>query len=662
MELLIVLNILLLLFLIGTYLSLSGRVKHLEEAIKRQFRETKNPAEGLSGRSETPMEAADGKDGEDAQEAGAGETGAGEEQSLEAEAGEEQTETAPLQPAPVPVLAEGVPRPTGIARMLRPRSREEWEILVGGKLLNRVGALALILGVGFFLKYAFDNDWLNELARVLMGAAAGLLLIGGGYRFHHRNLAVFSQGLTGAGAAILYLSIYAAYDFYHLVPQPVAFSLMALVTVSALLLSLHYDARAIALLGWAGGFLTPLLLVTAELNTVGLFVYVTLLDAGLIAILLKRRNWRLLEPLGIAATYGTFLLWSFRADLPEGFGVALFFLTLWWALFTGLNLYRSFTEDPGKHRWRWIAGLINITGYFMMLVSLFRHTEEVWAYFGFQFTMADYAWNYSVVIATVILSLVNFALAILISRRTDDSRAVTFYAATAVVLAILAPFLYFERYAVLVAWGVEAFALFWYGMRFQRPIVKHAGTVLFLLSILGLYQLVVVPRGVMVILDGQLMGDVRTAAYWVLAGAMLACAGMMRGRIESAADHRLFAGFQVAWTALLLVWGTLETREYFDNLISTMEGGSPNQLENLRQLAVSGVWLIGATLVMILGRVLEIRSLRIAAIVYLGCTVLKVFIIDLMFLDTLYRIFAFLGLSAILIAVSYLYYRNRPVS
>ena len=64
---------------------------------------------------------------------------------------------------------------------------------------------------------------------------------------------------------ILYLSIYAAYDFYHLVPQPVAFLLMALVTAAALLLSLRYDARAVALLGWAGGFLTPFLLVTAQI-------------------------------------------------------------------------------------------------------------------------------------------------------------------------------------------------------------------------------------------------------------------------------------------------------------------------------------------------------------------------------------------------------------
>ena len=335
MALLIVINILLLLFLIGTYLSLTGRVKHLEEVIKRRFQDTKDPAEGISDR-EGP--------------ASGGVDQAGEEQSLEEEAGEEQSETAPLQPAPVPVLTEGVPRPTGIARMLRPRSREEWEILVGGKLLNRVGALALILGVGFFLKYAFDNDWLNELARVLMGAAAGLLLIGGGYRFHQRNLAIFSQGLTGAGVAILYLSIYAAYDFYNLIPHPLAFILMAVVTVAGLLLSLHYDARAIALLGWAGGFLTPLLLVTAELNTIGLFVYVTLLDAGLIAILLYQRNWRLLEPLGIAATYGTFLLWSFRADLPEGLAIALVFLTLWWALFVGHEPLPLLHGGSGKKR------------------------------------------------------------------------------------------------------------------------------------------------------------------------------------------------------------------------------------------------------------------------------------------------------------------------
>lgn len=636
MELLIVINVILLLFLIGTYLSLSGRVKHLEEAIRRHFRETKDPAVGISGRVASKAE--------DVVEEDAGAV-------VEGEAG-----TAPPL-AGVPIQAEPVAGTGRVSSMLRPRTREEWETLIGGKLLNRIGALALIFGVGFFLKYAFDNDWLNETARVILGGAGGLLLIGGGHRFHRRHMRVFAQGLTGAGAAVLYLSIYAAYDFYHLVPQPIAFLLMALVTATNLLLSLRYDARTIALLGWAGGFLTPYLLVTADLNTPGLFVYVTLLDAGLIAVLLKRRRWRLIEPLGIAATYGTF-----RADLPEGFATALVFLTLWWAMFAALDLFRSFTEEPGNRRWRWTAGAINIIGFFLMLISLLRHTEGVWSSLGIQFLYPDYAWNYSVVIAAVVLSLAYFALAAVIARRTEDTRAVSFYAAAAVALAVLAPFLYFERYAAMVAWAVEAFALFWYGVRLQRPVVRHAGTVLFLMTIVGLYLLVVFPYGIMVIHDGRPMGGVRTAAYWVLAGALLACTGMMRDRLDTRGDRWLWSAFHVAWTVLLLVWGTLETLDYFRHLISTFQDGSPDQLRNLQQLAISGVWMFGAALVMILGRWMDIRALRAAAIVYFGATVVKVFVFDLMFLDTLYRIVAFLGLSAILIAVSYLYYRNRSAS
>lgn len=653
MELLIVLNVILLLFLIGTYLSLSGRVKQLEEAVRRHFRDTKDPASGMSGHRGPPAEDAVAVD----------------------EVPARSPADAPIQAEPVthPIPAthrKPVPRPEPgahpepgvLSRMLRPRTRDEWEILFGGKLLNRLGALALIFAVGFFLKYAFDNDWLNETARVILGGAAGLLLIAGGYRHHRRDLRVFAQGLTGAGAAILYLSIYAAYDFYHLIPQPIAFLLMALVTAAALLLSLRYDARAIALLAWAGGFLTPFLLVTAELNTIGLFVYITLLDAGLIAVLLCRRKWRLLEPLGIAATYGTYLTWSFRADLPEGFATALVFLVLWWAMFAGMDLYRSFTEEPGNRRWRWTAGTVNITGFFLMLVRLLRHTEGVWSSFGIQFLDPDYAWNYSVVIATAVLSLAYFALTAVTARRAEDTPAVSFYAATAVVLAVLAPFLYFERYAVMVVWAIEAFAMFWYGVRFQRPIVRHAGTALFLMTIVGLYFLLAIPGGIMVILDGRPMGDVRTSAYWVLAGTLFACTGMMRDRLDSRGYRRLWNAFHVAWATVLLIWGTLETLDYFGHLISAPGDGSPEQLQNLRQLAVSGVWLFGAALVMFLGRWMDIRALRAAAIVYFGATVVKVFVFDTMFLDTLYRIIAFLGLSAILIGVSYLYYRNRPAS
>ena len=64
--------------------------------------------------------------------------------------------------------------------------------------------------------------------------------------------------------ALLYLSFYAGFGFYHLLPQATAFLLMCLTTAAAALLALHYDSQAVALLGLAGGYLTPVLLSTGE--------------------------------------------------------------------------------------------------------------------------------------------------------------------------------------------------------------------------------------------------------------------------------------------------------------------------------------------------------------------------------------------------------------
>lgn len=659
MELLIVFNILLILFLVGTYLSLTGRVRKLEEVMKRKTSGTDvTPGGRLSVDAQVKIPAA--------QEGAASPAGQKYEEVTKESKAWTSEETVAEEQA---VSGEPVPHrtPGRVAGMLRPRTREEWEILFGGKLANRVGALALFLAVGFFLKYAFDNDWLNETARVILGGAAGLLLIAGGHRFNRRELPVFAQGLTGAGVAILYLSIYAAFDFYHLVPQPVAFVLMALVTAAALLLSLYYDARAIALLGWTGGFLTPLLLVTTDLNTLGLFVYLTLIDAGLIAILVRRRRWRLIELLAIAATYAIYLTWSFRANLPDGLGSALVFLTLWWAMFVGMDLCRSFTEKLGNRWWRWAVVSINAIGYYVMLMRLSRHTEGIWSFLGFQFVYQQSASVYFDGVVSAVLSLAYFTLAVWILRRADDPSAASIYGTGAVLLAVRAPMSFFTRYGLIITWALEAFALFGAGIHFGRRAVRHAGTAVLALSFVGIflfggaYVINLVSSYVPVL-------TLRTAAYWVVGGSLLACAGMLQSRIESQAgtdpkrDRLLCTVFHLAWSFLLLVWGTVEVLNYYQYRIVTLDGVSTGQLENMRQLAISGVWLSGAALVMFLGRVLDIRALRAAAIVYFGCTVVKAFVFDLMMLDTLYRIFAFLGLSAILIAVSYLYYRRRPAS
>ncbi|MBI5474651.1 MAG: DUF2339 domain-containing protein [Ignavibacteriae bacterium] len=302
-----------------------------------------------------------------------------------------------------PAAAPQPSAPAQVPSFRKPgKSRNEWEALIGGRILNRIGALALIIGMGFFLKYAFDNNWINETMRVALGGIAGGGLVVFAARTHKKGFEVFSQGLVGAGISILYLSVYAAFNFYHIVPQLVAFVLMSGVTMLALWQGLKYDSLAVALLGWAGGFLTPFMLSTGEANAVGLFTYIALLVAGLLTILLVKQKWTIIEPLTFAATYAIYFLWFDAAYKPESRAAAIFFVTLFWALFFGFEAARNLRKidsalvlrhvlavangflfyiglyqllEPELHSWTGIVTLMVGVPYFLLFSLLRKRTE-----------------------------------------------------------------------------------------------------------------------------------------------------------------------------------------------------------------------------------------------------------------------------------------------
>jgi uncharacterized membrane protein len=293
------------------------------------------------------------------------------------------TQPAPAVSPTPPTLPPSAPRPQPQPSLSLPpmppsRTREEWEALIGGKLLNRIGAFALILGVGFFLKYAFDNNLISETLRVIIGFITGVLLLIGGARFHKKGLAIFAQGLIGAGISIFYLSVYASFNFYHLVSQPVAFVLMAMVTALTFLHGMKYDSLAVAVLGWAGGFLTPFLLSTGQSNEVGLFTYIATLNIGLLAILLKKDAWVILEPLTLAATYLIYFAWRDKYYDEEKLLVAAFFLTIFWGLFHGLDVFRIIKGATTFEKIRQAVAGANAFLYFVALYGIVDSPHHNW--------------------------------------------------------------------------------------------------------------------------------------------------------------------------------------------------------------------------------------------------------------------------------------------
>jgi uncharacterized membrane protein len=224
------------------------------------------------------------------------------------------TDAEPVAPSMPEVEAASPPPPQAPAAAPSPAvvdadAEGSIEAAIGGRLLLYVGTVALVLGVAFFLKYAFDRNWITEWMRVALGAAGGLALIAGGLRFSRAGYAAYGQMLTGGGLGVLYLAVYAAFDFYGLIGRTTAFVLFVVVTVAAAALADRHRSQAMAVMAVGAGFLTPFLVGGDTDAQVMLFSYVALLVAGTMA-LARRRGWPLLNLLSYALTLLTVTAWA----------------------------------------------------------------------------------------------------------------------------------------------------------------------------------------------------------------------------------------------------------------------------------------------------------------------------------------------------------------
>src|SRR6266403_3982126 len=221
-------------------------------------------------------------------------------------------------PAPAVPEKESVPPPIPekfvqaiVPQIAAPRRPPiNWEQFMGAKLFAWIGGLALFLGVAFFVKYSFEHNLIPPELRVAIGFVVGVSLLVGGVLLKRKENAVTAQTLCATGVLVLYAVTFACRSYYHfsffgLIPT---FLLMTLITAVAFLLAVRLNAIVVAILGLAGGFLTPVLLSTGQDRPLGLFVYIALLDIGLLAAS-QRQRWNALPILGAVGTALTQIGW-----------------------------------------------------------------------------------------------------------------------------------------------------------------------------------------------------------------------------------------------------------------------------------------------------------------------------------------------------------------
>lgn len=236
-------------------------------------------------------------------------------------------------------------------------SRADVESRFGLTVINRVGALTLVIGIIFFFKYAVDLSWIGPAENVGLGVLVGVALLGISAWLHHREQRVFSQGIAGCGLATLYISVYAAFSYYKLIGEPAAFVALLGVCACAIFLSLRYRTAAIAALGFLGGLLTPVLLHGSEADLWFDLPYLFLIDLTCIVIAIRQR-WPVLVPL-IGISTMAFAWIPVNAKHPEWFA--------WFALaMAALHMAAAI----GKERRGSVRDVVYFTGHGCFALSV----------------------------------------------------------------------------------------------------------------------------------------------------------------------------------------------------------------------------------------------------------------------------------------------------
>jgi uncharacterized membrane protein len=291
------------------------------------------------------------------------------------------TRPAPARPTIVPLNFPSRPS----ADPDRPPDRfadRSLENRIGSQWFNRIGILAVLIGMAWFLKLAIDNHWIGPAGRVLIGIAAGAALVAWSERFRTRGYTAFSYSLKAAGSGILYLSLWAAYSIFHLMATPVTFVAMVLVTTSNGFMAWTQDSELLALYALIGGYITPLLLSNGENHQLPLFAYLLLLNLATLILAILRPWSRLLA----AAFIGTLFYaatWSAIFYNDAQFALTVFFLSVLFLLFAFAPRLVRTSVSPSQDAFAVIAlplinAVLGFTGFYLLLESSTADGTQSW--------------------------------------------------------------------------------------------------------------------------------------------------------------------------------------------------------------------------------------------------------------------------------------------
>ncbi len=497
-------------------------------------------------------------------------------------------------------------------------------------ILSKVGVLALLFGLAFFLKFAIDQGWISIWTRLVLGFAVGglFLILSQLWIAKYRKYAL---ALAGCGLGILYLTTFAGYEYYHVINQLSGLFLMIIFSIIGVLLAWRNDSKVLGTIAWAGGYLAPRLLSVGDSNVTVLFSYLTILNVGVLLVLL-RKYWYELALTGLIGTALNFWVWYDHFGQSQTILLTLIFLVGNMAMIVIVHAFivrhnsTMIKEQPSGD---------DAVGAFFGAVAL------LYGIMLFATLVGQYEVYRS---AIMLLVAIIFALAYVMVDRLEHvatNRVLSFVATLALVLAC---YWQFQEIGQILSGLIVSLGLLAVGITQRRLEIRFwAAALLVLVSIKSLF-ITYNPASYQFIINSKF--GVGFASVVALALASYFYPKEEVSHTSEKGTRQVMVG-----AAIVLLWAlvSIELWHYFD----------ASNLSGIRDLLLSLWWLSYGVILAVFGSVYNSVVARKLAIAFFGLAVVKVFLYDVQNLDLGYRVVSFISLGVILLAASFGYQKNR---
>jgi uncharacterized membrane protein len=573
------------------------------------------------------------------------------------------------RPSPRPV-----PPPRRTTAGLSSLESERW---VGQRVFLAIGVVALLLAAGYLLKLSFDRNWISPAMRCFSGVVAGVAVGALGWRLEARYR-TYGAALVGAGAGIIYLSIWAASKLYGVLPSASGIVGLALVSVALAMIAYAIDVEALGVTAALGAFFAPVLLGQDRNNADLLLLYLASMAAGL-GLVAARRRWRLAAFVVAASYFGVGTVGA--AEHAHPWGVLLFGLIGGTAgLYVGL-----------RERW-WETRLLTFSGGWTLLAAAGERIPQHWAVLAAGIVLSAPVWWHALRRPEVFPvrldpqgegagwsageALYFFVTPLLLGWAVHGLDAPRFNAEPWLVPLIVAvPYLLagyvrprpafaavgaaalgiaaVQRWeGVPQVWALLALAILWAALdlRLGRTDGRWYGLLTLTAALQQLFDGAAGARRA----DDEAFVGPWALALWGSVATTVAYAARL-WRVEGGReDTRLIrSGLWIVAGGMALFGVTGELRRYFE--LRSLDAQTASLASGL---AVSAWWLLFAAGLVTLGFRLSLQQARVAGLAVAGLAVGKVVLFDLSSLDALYRVGSVFLLALVALSLAYLYYRH----